>query len=248
MKIINLKFFEDIEDTQKKIKLMGDFCRKTNAPGIIKIYGNVYEKAGNNDYKFYILMELAQTDWEQEINFRNKKNLFYTQTELFDIIKQLVFCYSSLQKNNISHRDVKPQNILVLNGLYKICDFGEARTISGKNGYIHQPIRGSELYMSPILFDALNNNQTDVLHNSYKSDVFSLGMCFFLAATLSFDSLYEIREEKNMKKIKTILEKFLMQHYSKNLVDILYNMLQVDEDLRPNFIELEKLILINKLI
>ena len=248
MKIINLKFFEDIEDTQKKIKLMGDFCRKTNAPGIIKIYGNVYEKAGNNDYKFYILMELAQTDWEQEINFRNKKNLFYTQTELFDIIKQLVFCYSSLQKNNISHRDVKPQNILVLNGLYKICDFGEARTISGKNGYIHQPIRGSELYMSPILFDALNNNQTDVLHNSYKSDVFSLGMCFFLAATLSFDSLYEIREEKNMKKIKNILEKFLLEHYSKNLVDILYNMLQVDEDLRPNFIELEKLILINKLI
>ena len=191
-------------------------------------------------------MELAQIDLEQEINRRNKIHLYYTQTELFDIIKQLVTCYSLLQKNNISHRDVKPQNILLLNGFYKLCDFGEARNISGKNGYIHQPIRGSELYMSPILFDALNNNQLDVLHNSYKSDVFSLGMCIFLAATLSFDCLYEIREEKNMNIIKKILEKYLIPRYSKNLVEILFNMLQIDEDLRPNFIELEKLIFLNK--
>ena len=136
-----------------------------------------------------------------------------------------------MQKNNIGHRDVKPQNVLILNGKYKLCDFGEARNISGKNGYIHQPIRGSELYMSPILFDALNNDKIDVLHNSYKSDVFSLGMCFFLAATLSFDSLYEIREEKDMRTIKKILEKYLIPRYSNTLVKILYKMLQVDEDL-----------------
>ena len=242
MKIINLKHYEDIEDAQKKLKIMRDFYKETNSPGIIKTYGNLYEKIGNKDYKYYILMELAQTDWEQEINLRNKKKLYYTKQELFDIIKQLVTCYALMQKNNISHRDVKPQNVLILNGLYKLCDFGEARNISGKNGYIHQPIRGSELYMSPILFDALNNNQIDVLHNSYKSDVFSLGMCIFLAATLSFDCLYEIREEKNMKNIKKILEKYLIPHYSRNLVNILYNMLQIDEDLRPNFIELEKII------
>ena len=242
MKIINLEHLEDIDDTQKKLKIMKDFCKETNSLGIIKTYGNLYEKIGKNEYKYYILMELAETDWEQEINFRNKQNLYYTKQELFDIIKQLVTCYALLQKNNISHRDVKPQNVLILNGLYKLCDFGEARNISGKNGYIHQPIRGSELYMSPILFDALNNNQLDVLHNSYKSDVFSLGMCIFLAATLSFDCLYEIREEKNMKNIKKILEKYLIPHYPRNLVNILYNMLQIDEDLRPNFIELEKII------
>ena len=242
MKIINIKHFEDIEDTQKKLKIIKDFCKETNSQGIIKTFGNLYIKIGKEQYTYYILMELAQTDWEQEINDRNKKKLYYSQSELFDIIKQLVTCYALLQKNNISHRDVKPQNVLISDGLYKLCDFGEARNISGKNGYIHQPIRGSELYMSPILFDALNNNQMDVLHNSYKSDVFSLGMCIFFAATLSFDSLYEVREETNMKKIKKILEKYLIPRYSRKLVNILYNMLQVDEDLRPNFIELEKII------
>ena len=242
MKIINLKYAEDINDTQKKLKIIRDFYKETNSPGIIKTYGYLYKKIGKEEYKFYILMELAQTDWEQEIKSRNKKHLYYTRSELFDIIKQLVSCYALLQKKNISHRDVKPQNVLILNGQYKLCDFGEARNISGKNGYIHQPIRGSELYMSPILFDALNNNKIDVLHNSYKSDVFSLGMCIFLAATLSFDCLYDIREEKNMKKIKKILEKYLLPRYSSNLVNILFYMLQVDEDLRPNFIQLEKII------
>ena len=139
MKIINLKHREDIDDAQKKLKIIQDFCKETNSPGIIKTYGNygnLYEKMGRDEYKYYILMELAETDWEQEINFRNKKNLYYSKQELFDIIKQLVTCYALLQKNNISHRDVKPQNVLILNGLYKLCDFGEARNISGKNGYI----------------------------------------------------------------------------------------------------------------
>ena len=242
MKILNLKYIEDIVDTQKKLSIVSDFCEKTKCSGIIKTYGSLYEKIGLEEYKYYILMELAQTDWEEEIKYRNKHNLYYSEEEIFNMIQQLVQCYALLQKNNVSHRDVKPQNILLLNGMYKICDFGEARIISGKNGYIHQPIRGSELYMSPILFEALNNQKLDVLHNSYKSDVFSLGMCIFFAVTLSFDSLYEIREEKNMKIIKKILEKYLIPHYSNYLVNILNQMLQVDEDLRPNFIELEKFI------
>ena len=246
MKIINLRYFEDIEDTQKKLQIIQDFLNRTHCPGVIKTYGSLYEKIGIQDYKYYILMELAQTDWEEEIKYRSKHNLYYSEDEVFNMIQQLVQCYSLLQKNNVSHRDVKPQNILILNGMYKVCDFGEARTISGKNGYIHQPIRGSELYMSPILFDALNSHRLDVLHNSYKSDVFSLGMCLFLAATLSFDSLYEIREEKSMKVIRKILEKYLIPHYSNYLVDILYHMLQVDEEMRPNFIELENLLFYSK--
>ena len=242
MKIINLKHIEDIEDTQKKLKIIHDFMKKTECPGIIKTYGSLYEKIGIEGFKYYILMELAQTDWEKEIKYRSKRNLYYSEDDIFSMIQQLIKCYALLQKNNICHRDVKPQNILLLNGMYKICDFGEARNISGKNGYIHQPIRGSELYMSPILFDALNNHRQDVIHNSYKSDVFSLAMCLFLAATLSFDSLYEIREENNMENIKKILEKYLIPHYSNYLVNILYQMLQVDEEMRPNFIELEKII------
>ena len=187
-------------------------------------------------------MELAQTDWEIEIKYRSKHQLFYTENELMNIIKQLVQCYSLLQKCNITHRDVKPQNVLIINDLYKICDFGEAMITHGKNGFIHQPIRGSELYMSPILFDALNSHKKDIIHNTYKSDVFSLGMCIFFAATLTFQSLYDIRELKDMEIIKNILVKYLIAKYSYDFVHILIKMLEVNEDLRPDFIELEKIL------
>lgn len=57
----------------KKLKIIKDFYNETNCPGIIRTYGNMYEKIGKTEYKYYILMELAQIDWEKEINSRNKK-------------------------------------------------------------------------------------------------------------------------------------------------------------------------------
>ena len=92
---------------------------------------------------------------------------------------------SLMQKNHITHRDIKPQNVLILDGKYKLCDFGETRKLE-RNGLIVQRVRGSELYMSTILFQALHNNLIQVKHNTYKSDVFSLGMCLFYAASLTY--------------------------------------------------------------
>ena len=93
--------------------------------------------------------------------------------------------------------------------------------------------------MSPILFRALNNGQNYIIHNSFKSDVFSVGMCLLLAATLTFKILYDIRELKDMNLIKSILEKYLIVKYSYNFDNILVKMLEVNENLRPDFIELD---------
>ena len=239
MKIMRLPRLEEMENIKNKLNILTDFIKQTNCENVIKVYGTLYEKMSLNNYKCYVLMELAQGDWEMELKYRSKYNLYYSEEELYNITKQLIKCYSLMQKNNISHRDIKPQNILVVNNIYKVCDFGEAVVIKKKNGYIHQPIRGSELYMSPVLFNALNNHILDVVHNTYKSDVFSLGMCLFLAATLTFQSLYDIRELKNMGVIGTVLDKYLFPHYSGHFVNILFSMLQVEEKLRPDFIELE---------
>ena len=64
-------------------------------------------------------MEKAERDWDQEISVRSKYNLFYKESELLTILSQLVSTLVSLQKNHITHRDIKPQNILVINGKYK---------------------------------------------------------------------------------------------------------------------------------
>ena len=225
---------------QKKLKFIFDFQKKTKCDGLIKIYGYSYLKK-KKDYYFYEIMELAERDWEQEINLRKKSYKYYTEKELFSITKQLIKALSLLQKNHITHRDIKLQNILVVNNKYKICDFGESRALSQK-GIIVQPVRGSELYMSPVLFYGLNQKLLQVIHNTFKSDVFSLGMCILFAATLGCDCLYEIREMTDMNDIRKVLNKYLSKNYSKNFIEILMCMLEVKEKSRPDFIQMEKVI------
>ena len=225
---------------QKKMKLIMDLEKKSKCDGIIKIYGYSQLKK-KKDYYFYEIMELAQWDWEQEINIRKKLKKYYSEKELFSITKQLIKTLSFLQKNHITHRDIKLQNILLVNNKYKICDFGESRTLNQK-GIIVQPIRGSELYMSPILFSGLNQKLSHVTHNTYKSDIFSLGMCILFAATLDCNSLYEIREMNNMIKIRNVLMKYLSKKYSSNFIEIILCLLEVKEKKRPDFIQMEKII------
>ena len=241
MKKMILRNKIEIKKNQEQTDLVFDLLNKTNIKGIIKVYGSQCIKVNNAEYHFYVLMELAEIDWEKEIKKRKDNKKFYTEGELFEILKQLTTTFSLLQKNNITHRDIKPQNILVYKKVYKVCDFGEAKVTDGED-IIHQTIKGTELYMSPILFRALNKHKTHIIHNTYKSDVFSLGMCVFLAATLTFQSLYDIRELKDMELIKNILVKYLIAKYSYDFVHILIKMLEFNEELRPDFIELEKII------
>ena len=231
---------ENILYVKEKTKLIIDFQKKTKCDGLIKIFGDTYIKKGE-EYYYYVVMEIAERDWEKEITRRKCKKLYYTERELFLIMSQLIKTLSLLQKNHITHRDIKLQNILLINNKFKICDFGEARKLIQK-GTIIQPVRGSELYMSPIQFHGLNNNLKLVQHNTYKSDVFSLGMCILFAATLSDNCLYDIRELTNMKTIRGILEKYLIKRYSIGFIRLLLLLLEVEERKRPDFILLEKII------
>ena len=239
MKEMHFQNKDDLLYFQKKLDFIINFRKNTKCEGLIKIYG--YSCIKKKEYFFYEIMELAERDWEQEINLRKKNFKYYSEKELFSIIKQLIKTLALLQKNKITHRDIKLQNILVINNKYKICDFGESRTLNQK-GIISQPVRGSELYMSPILFSGLNQNKMQVVHNTFKSDMFSLGMCILFAATLDYDSLYEIREINDMYIIRNILKKYLNKRYSNNFIEILLSMLEVKEKNRPDFIQLEKLI------
>ena len=206
----------------------------------------------------YVLMEAGNCDWEKEIINRCKNHAYYKENHLMLILNQLIKTFSILQKNGISHRDVKPQNILCFGEKgYKISDFGEAKNFRKnfvnkniKNNYnyedntIKQTLRGTELYMSPILFHTLRTRPYQLVkYNSFKSDVFSLGMCFFLASSLNYEGLYEVREiVSNPIKTKLVVNRYLNRKYSQKYINILISMLQIDEKDRPDFIELEKII------
>ena len=233
-----IKGNESLKRNKEKTKIVTNFLKNTESKGVIKIFGDLVKKK-SNEYHYYVLMEIAEKDWEKELFDRQKIKQFYTEKEIFIIMNQLIKTLSLLQKNHITHRDIKPQNVLICKGIYKISDFGEARTLV-REGVIVSRVRGTELYMSPILFNGLRLKLIQVSHNTFKSDVFSLGMCLFFATTLTFNSLCDIRELNEMKLIKEQLTKYLSGKYSIKLINILYEMLQIDETIRPDFISLEK--------
>ena len=234
-----IRIMENVQKRQEEIRMLKEFRRKTGSDGVIKIYGDVcITNRIKGYYDFFEIMELAEIDWDKEIANRSKFQFFYDENELMKIMKQIVTTFSLLQKNHITHRDIKPQNIMIINGNFKICDFGNARILK-REGLCFQRIRGSELYMSPIMFKAFHSNILQAKHNTYKSDVFSLGMCFFLAAALSYRPLNTIREIYDMNVIKQVMIQYLGERYSQNVLNILLSMLQIEEDLRPDFIQLE---------
>ena len=211
---------------------------------MVKIYGFTSKQLDPTTYVIYVLMELAVTDWEKEILQLQRLKSYYTENNLMQILSSLVKTFSQLQKNNVSHRDIKPQNILIFkNGIYKLADFGEAKELyKDLEATNKQTLRGTELYMSPILFQALRSNKMIkyIKHNTYKSDVFSFGLCALFAASLCFESVYDVREAKNNIRIRFILEKYLGKRYSFDTINIISQMLDINETTRKDFIELEQ--------
>ena len=215
---------------------------------VVNIHGITSNQLDSTTYALYVLMELASTDWEKEILERKKTKKHYTEYELMSILFCLVKSLSILQQQNISHRDIKPQNILILkdsnsNKVYKLADFGEAKELmKDERPTNKQTLRGTELYMSPILFYALRGRKKlrYVQHNPYKSDVFSFGLCSLFAATLGFESLCDVRGLKSNISIYVVVEKYLRFKYSDNVINIISKMLDINETTRVDFVQLER--------
>ena len=225
----------EIEDFTKEFELVFS-C---NHPNIMKIYGLSLTILDSTTFALYVLMEMANNDWDKEIKSRLKKRKNYTEKELINILRELTDALLFMQKElKISHRDIKPQNILVFsNGIYKLADFGEAKEV--KISKRLNTLRGTELYMSPALYEGLKKGKNDVPHDPFKSDVYSLGFCMLYASSLNFDLLYEARDYNSSDMINMILNKsFIKKIYSDNLITILSNMLLIDEKKRFSFQEL----------
>jgi hypothetical protein len=207
-------------------------------PNIMKIYGFCLRILDSTTFAIYVLMEKSKYDWDKEINSHLSKRKYYTEKELINILRQLCEALLFLKnKFNISHRDIKPQNVLVFDGdIYKLADFGEAKEI--KISKKLNTLRGTELYMSPVLYEGLKHDKDNVSHDSFKSDVFSLGFCFLYAAGLNFNLLYEVRDITNNETLENIIHSHLTKIYSKNFVLIVSLMLKMDEVKRYGFSEI----------
>ena len=202
---------------------------------ILNIYGIQFKYLDETTSSIQILMELAKSDWDKEIKKRTLAKKYYKENEIINLLKQIVNGLLFLQNKNIVHRDIKPQNILLFpKNIYKIADFGEAKYI--KNIKEQTTLKGSELFMSPILYKGYKLNQKSQNHNPFKSDVFSLGYCTLYAMCLNLNILNDLRELTTMKSIINCINKYIMPNlFSNKLINLIYKMIEPNEDLRYDF-------------
>ena len=145
---------KEIQILEHEYKILFNINISDENIDLVKIYKIETKQLDPTTFVMYVLMELSNTDLEKEILKRRKDLNYYTENQLISIMSSLIKTFSLLQKKNISHRDIKPQNVLVFNdNKYKLTDFGEAKELLDDTKVTEKrTLRGTELYMSPILF------------------------------------------------------------------------------------------------
>jgi tetratricopeptide (TPR) repeat protein/predicted Ser/Thr protein kinase len=99
-----------------------------------------------------------------------------TVPEAIDIIRQTCRALEAAHDENVIHRDLKPQNIMIgEGGKVSVMDFGLARTLESTGLTQAGALIGTPAYMSP---EQALGNPVDV-----RSDLFSLGIIFYEALT-----------------------------------------------------------------
>jgi len=92
--------------------------------------------------------------------------------EAIDVIRQSCRALEAAHAENVVHRDLKPQNIMIgKEGKVSVMDFGLARTLESTGLTQAGAVLGTPAYMSP---EQALGNPVDV-----RSDIFSLGIIFY---------------------------------------------------------------------
>ena len=129
----------------------------------------VYDVSRSDDLD-YIVMELL--DGITLKQYMQKKGLPLNWREALHFITQIMKALSHAHSRGIIHRDIKPQNIMVLrDGSVKVADFGIARVLSAAQSTLTQEALGSVHYISP--------EQARGSHIDTRADIYSAGVVLY---------------------------------------------------------------------
>lgn len=133
---------------------------------------NIYDVSVKDDLK-YIVMELV--DGVTLKNYILKKGSLSFH-ELINITEQILMALEHAHSKGIVHRDIKPQNIMMLkNGSVKVADFGIAKLPNAETVTMTDKAIGTVFYISP---EQASGKQID-----RRSDIYSLGVTMYEMAT-----------------------------------------------------------------
>ena len=198
---------EDYELVQKEIKILKIVKHKY----IVQLY----EIIENSSYIFIIMEYIEGNDLMEYILKKNH----LSELEALKIFQQLINVLLYLHSQNISHRDIKIDNMLLdkKNNL-KLIDFGLS-TKYNDNSLLNQPC-GTVVYAAPEVLDGKE-------YHGMLADVWSAGIVLYgmLCGYLPFNSNDDEVNKKNVIKGNI---NFNEKYFNDDIKDLLEHMLDVN--------------------
>ncbi len=209
----------DLENNDKFIRRFQREAKSASDlshPNIVEIYD-----VGEEDGQHYIVMEYIDGKTLKQLV---QKRGALTVAEVIDIMAQLTDGLSQAHDAYIIHRDIKPQNIMILdNGMVKITDFGIAMSMNATQLTQTNSVMGSVHYLPP--------EQASGKGATIKSDIYSCGILMYelLTGSVPFkgDNAVEIALKQLKERIPSIrkqnplipqsIENIILKATAKNL-------------------------------
>jgi serine/threonine-protein kinase len=174
VKILKEEFLEN-EEFVRRFKNESKAIALLNHPNIVSVYDVSF-----SERNMAIVMEyvngITLKDYIQKVGLLSWKDALHLTVQVLRALQHA-------HDNGIVHRDVKPQNIMVLSdGTVKVMDFGIARFSRSSSKTITDKAIGSVHYISPEQACGQNTDE--------KSDIYSVGIMLFemLTGKLPFDA------------------------------------------------------------
>lgn len=167
IKILKKEYVKDV-DLVEKFKREATAIANLSDNNIVNIFD-----VGTQDDINYIVMEYVKGKTLKQIIRENGK---LNHEKAMDIATQIAKALDCAHRNNIIHRDIKPQNILVTEeGLVKVTDFGIAKSPDSATITNSGKILGSAHYFSP--------EQAKGTYVDGRTDIYSLGIVLYEMVT-----------------------------------------------------------------
>ena len=168
IKSFNKNNLKSNSENMKKILYETNLMKKLNHPNITRIL-ELFED------KEYILIIMEYINGGNLFSFLKKRRKVSEKTAKF-LYKQIILGIKYMHKQNIVHRDIKLENILIdLNNNIKICDFGIGRVLSSPDQLLFDQC-GTPMYIAPEIL--LSTKEKG--YKGFPVDIWSSGIALYI--------------------------------------------------------------------
>lgn len=212
--------------------------KRLTHPNIITMYDNFPISINGKIYNVMVIEYCDKGDLYENLNFLD--NYLIIKNYFTQIVSGLMYIHSL----NISHGDIKPENIVInKNGNVKLIDFGLSYCIDKYQIKCGGKPKGTIKYMAPELTCFLKENNIKKKLDLFAVDMWALGIVYFIMIHKCFP--FSIADE-SCTEYKNYKEGILSKKWkslSTNQLCILKMTLSIKPEERASVYELFEVIL-----